>query len=88
MDMAAFALDSILLGKMAPKQLWASDAWEQTRAFMGANHSPEVIFDDVKAKPRPGPLLVFYVAGPPCQPWAKHGRALGAGDPRAALLDE
>ena len=31
---------------------------------------------------------MFYAAGPPCQPWARGGKALGEEDPRAALFDQ
>ena len=31
---------------------------------------------------------MIYAAGPPCQPWARGGKAIGEEDPRAALFDQ
>ena len=37
----------------------------------------------------PGPPIALYVAGPPCQPWARGGKALGGpGPPGIALFDQ
>ena len=36
----------------------------------------------------PGPPIALYVAGPPCQPWARGGKNLGDADRRAPLLDQ
>ena len=36
----------------------------------------------------PGPPLHIYVAGPPCQPWARGGKQLGSKDHRPPLLDQ
>ena len=88
MDMTACALDSTLLGHIAVSQAWGSDIWDQARNFCRRNHRPERMYSDVKAKDLPGPPLHFYVAGPPCQPWARGGKQLGAGEHRAPLLDE
>ena len=36
----------------------------------------------------PGPPVAIYVAGPPCQPWARGGNNLGGADRRTPLLDQ
>ena len=84
----SFAMDDLLLDNLQPVQLWASDIWSHAQAFCRANHRPEHFYQDVKAKPLPGPPLMFYVAGPPCQPWARGGKQRGELDPRAPLLDK
>jgi site-specific DNA-cytosine methylase len=88
MDMTAFALDPVLLGDLAITQAWASDIWDCSRDFCKANHRPERIYSDVRAKDMPPPPLHLYVAGPPCQPWARGGKQLGKADHKAPLLDE
>eukprot|EP00974_Lingulodinium_polyedra_P026984 2602896-Lingulodinium_polyedra.AAC.1 len=42
----------------------------------------------MRLKEYPGPPLWFYIAGPPCQPWARGGKMKGEHDPRAPLLGE
>ena len=88
MDMASFALDEVPLGGITASQCWASDIWDQARAFCARNHSPLMVYEDVKHRPAPGPPVVFYVAGSPCQPWARGGKNLGAADHKAPLLDQ
>ena len=59
MDMTSFAMDDLLMGDLQPVQLWASDIWSHAQAFCRANHRPEHFYQDVKAKPLPGPPLMF-----------------------------
>ena len=59
MGMASYALDEMLLGGVTATQCWASDIWDQASAFCARNHSPLMIYNDVKHKPAPGPPLVF-----------------------------
>jgi hypothetical protein len=72
MDMTSFAMDRVLLGDIGSEQRWASDIWDGDR----------------RHKPMPGPPIAIYVAGPPCQPWARWGKKLGDADRRAPLLDQ
>ena len=88
MDMTSFAMDSVLLGDIGSEQRWASDIWDQAKAFCSTNHGPKVIYGDTRHKPMPGPPIALYVAGLPCQPWARRGKNLGDADLRAPLLDQ
>ena len=69
-------------------QCWASDTWDQARAACQLTRSPVVIYGGTGHKPGPGPPTIFYVVGPPCQPWARRGKHLGEADSRAQLLDQ
>ena len=88
MDMTSCAMDRTLLGSIAVTQAWASDIWGPAKDFCLTNHGPERFSSDVRAKDLPGPPLHLYVAGPPCQPWARGGKQLGSRDHRAPLLDQ
>ena len=65
MGMTSFAMDRVLLGDIGSEQRWASDIWDQARAFCSTNHAPKVIYGDTRHKPMPGPPIAIYVAGPP-----------------------
>ena len=74
MDMAAYALDNVLSGSLKATQCWASDMWDQARAFCLRNHSPEVIYGDTMHKPGPGPPIMLDVAGPPLPALGQRGQ--------------
>eukprot|EP00974_Lingulodinium_polyedra_P059927 5775489-Lingulodinium_polyedra.AAC.1 len=57
MDMAAFALDRLLLGPIAADQKWGSDVWRTAQAFCEANHRADVVYPDMRLKEYPGPPL-------------------------------
>ena len=88
MDMTSCAMDCTLLGSLAATQAWASGIWGPATDVCLINHRPERFYSDVRAKDLPGPPLHIYVAGPPCQPWARGGKQLGSKDHRAPLLDQ
>jgi hypothetical protein len=88
MDMAAFALKQLLPGEGNLVQVWACDIWREARGFITKNHVAQTLHADVRERPLPGPPLAIYVAGPPCQPWARCGRGLGLGYARADLFEE
>ena len=48
MDMTSFAMDSVLLGDIGTEQRWASDVWDQARAFCSSSHAPKVIYGDTR----------------------------------------
>ena len=82
MDMTAFALDPVLIGSLAVTQAWASDIWDCSRDFCKANHRPERIYSDVRAKDMPGPHLHLYVAGPPLPALGTGRQAAWGGGPQ------
>ena len=88
MDMTSCAMDHTLLGSLAVTQAWASDIWGPAKDFCLTNHRLARFYSEVRAKDLPGPPLHIYVAGPPCQPWARGGKQLGSKDHRAPLLDQ
>ena len=65
MDMASFALDTIVLGDVATQQYWASDTREQARTCCKQiKNTPAIIYRGTRDKPRPGLPLMLYIAGP------------------------
>jgi hypothetical protein len=89
MDMTAFALDPVLLGVLAITQAWASDIWDCSRDFCKANHRPERIYSDVRAKDMPPPPPASLRGRPPpASPGPGGGKQLDKADHRAPLLDE
>ena len=87
MDMAAFSFDGTVAADIPITQAWACDIWEEAQSFMRNNHRPDLVHQKVEERPMPRCAVSIYIAGPPCQPWARGGRALGEEDPRAILFD-
>ena len=88
MDMAAFALKQLLPGDGQLEQAWACAVWKEARGFIARNHAVRTLRTDARGRPLPGPPVAIYVAGPPCQPWARCGHGLGLSDARADLFEE
>ena len=87
MDMVAFAMDDTVIAGIPTRHIWACDSWAEARDFARRNHRPEKVFTRVEERPIPDCPVTFYIAGPPCQPWARGGKARGEEDPRAELFD-
>ena len=80
MDMMAYAMDAAVVG--------LCDVRGEARDFAKNNHRPEEIHARVEERPLPEEAVMIYAAGPPSQPWARGGKALGEDDPRAAIFDK
>ena len=87
MGMTAFAFDDYPFDALGITHAWADDIWQAARDFIHCNHAPLPLYHDVEARPSLGPMLTFYVAGPPCQPWVRGGKQQGLVDPWAALFN-
>ena len=82
MEAAGFALSAFPFFQ----HRWACDWGEQPRLFIAANFPNAPCHRDITTRtPAAGPVT-FYVAGPPCQPFASNGRRKGESDPRSSLF--
>ena len=68
MGVASFALDAALIGSKGTSSAGPVASWDQARPFGAANHQAAHIFNDVRAKPLPGPPLHVYVAATHANP--------------------